>query len=60
MVLGTLQVNYCACWRCTACWAVWSSQLGDLSFSYIKRQYGIKDYGHLFPATAACWTGLTA
>lgn len=24
------------------------SQLGDLSFSYIKRQYGIKDYGHLF------------
>ena len=24
------------------------SQLGDLAFSYIKRQYGIKDYGHLF------------
>lgn len=24
------------------------SQLGDLSFSYIKRQYSIKDYGHLF------------
>lgn len=24
------------------------SQMGDLSFSYIKRQYGIKDYGHLF------------
>lgn len=24
------------------------SQLGDLSFSYIKREYGIKDYGHLF------------
>lgn len=24
------------------------SQLGDLSFSYVKRQYGIKDYGHLF------------
>ena len=22
--------------------------LGDLSFSYINRQYGIKDYGHLF------------
>lgn len=25
------------------------AQLGDLSFSYIKRQYGIKDYGNLFP-----------
>lgn len=24
------------------------SQVGDLSFSYIKRQYGLKDYGHLF------------
>ena len=23
-------------------------QLGDLSFSCVKRQYGIKDYGHLF------------
>jgi len=25
------------------------SQLGDLSFSYIKRQYGIKDFGKIFP-----------
>lgn len=25
------------------------SQLGDLSFSYIKRQYGIKDFGNVFP-----------
>ena len=25
------------------------SQLGDLSFSYIKREYGIKDYGNIFP-----------
>lgn len=25
------------------------SQLGDLSFSYIKRQYHIKDFGNVFP-----------
>ena len=26
------------------------AQLGDLSFSLIKREYGIKDYGHIFLA----------
>lgn len=25
------------------------AQMGDLSFSYIKRQYGIKDFGNIFP-----------
>lgn len=25
------------------------SQVGDLSFSYIKRQYSIKDFGNIFP-----------
>ena len=25
------------------------SQVGDLSFSYIKRQYGLKDFGNVFP-----------
>ena len=25
------------------------SQIGDLSFSYIKRQYKIKDFGNIFP-----------
>ena len=31
-------------------------EIGDLSFSIIKRQTGISDYGHIFPATAACST----
>ena len=26
-----------------------ASQLGDLSFSYIKREYGLKDFGNIFP-----------
>ena len=26
-----------------------AGQFGDLIFSYIKREYGIKDYGKLFP-----------
>ena len=25
------------------------TELGDLAFSFIKRQYGIKDYGHILP-----------
>lgn len=28
----------------------WISQLGDLSFSALKRQFGIKDFGTIFPA----------
>lgn len=42
------QVNY-------ACFAVYGglgsivSQIGDLSFSYIKRQYNLKDFGNIFP-----------
>lgn len=35
-------------------------QFGDLMFSYIKREYNIKDYGKIFPAMAECSTGLTA
>jgi phosphatidate cytidylyltransferase len=25
------------------------SQLGDLAFSFIKREFGLKDFGKLFP-----------
>ena len=35
-------------------------EIGDLSFSVIKRQTGIKDYGRLFfRGMAVCWTAST-
>ena len=34
-------------------------EIGDLSFSVIKRQTGIKDYGHIFRDMAVCWTAST-
>lgn len=43
-----LKVNY----LCFALYGVLGSlvsQVGDLSFSYIKRQYGLKDFGNIFP-----------
>ena len=26
-----------------------ATEVGDLAFSFIKRQYGVKDYGHILP-----------
>ena len=43
-----LQVNYLALVLYGALGSV-ISQIGDLSFSYIKRQYGLKDFGNIFP-----------
>ena len=43
-----LQVNYLAMAVYGALGSV-VSQIGDLTFSYIKRQYDLKDYGKIFP-----------
>lgn len=43
-----LDIHYSAATIMGACGAV-IGQIGDLSFSIIKRQTGIKDYGHIFP-----------
>ena len=40
--------NYLALMLCGLCISV-VSQIGDLALSAIKREYGVKDYGRLFP-----------
>lgn len=45
---SAIDIPYGAATLLGACGAV-VGQLGDLSFSIIKRQTGIKDYGHIFP-----------
>ncbi len=46
--LGGLTANYPALLLCGLFVSV-VSQIGDLSLSAIKREYGIKDYGRIFP-----------
>ena len=41
-------VNYVILTLCGLVGALFT-ELGDLSFSLIKRQYGVKDYGNLLP-----------
>lgn len=41
-------VNYLSLALCGLFGAL-ATELGDLAFSFIKRQYGVKDYGHLLP-----------
>lgn len=43
-----VKVNYLSLVLCGFLGAI-ATELGDLSFSLIKRQYGIKDYGNLLP-----------
>ena len=42
------EVNYLSLALCGLFGAL-ATELGDLAFSFIKRQYGVKDYGHLLP-----------
>lgn len=47
-LIGKFSVNYLYLLIYAVCGNIFT-QLGDLSFSLIKRQYGIKDYGNLLP-----------
>ena len=46
--VADLEVNYLSLALCGLFGAL-ATELGDLSFSFVKREYGVKDYGHLLP-----------
>ena len=45
---------------CAACLAALPDKWGTCLPSMVKRHCKIKDFGHIFPDMAACWTGWTA
>lgn len=46
--IAVVEANYLSLTLCGLFGAL-ATELGDLAFSFVKREYGVKDFGHLLP-----------